>query len=207
MKRLLLLLFLVVAARGAELDVAAMGSDLNGWKGGVARYSLSGAGFEVTRPVTRTDGNGNLIVTTVIRERKRGAPVFEATLRALVSPDGLVRTLGMEGSVEGHPFETGEITRPEPVTPAPVAGETDTEPVGSTFVDVTPIDPDEAMIESLAQGLRSAIERARSSEKVVRRDLSGWIFSSEASSSEVIAEGVDVVVRSVFRRSGSLKEP
>lgn len=198
MRQLLLGLAFVALARGAEINIAAMGPDLNGWSGGVGRYSLSGASFEVTRPATRTDANGNLIVITLIRERKRRSPVFEGTLTALISPDGLVRTLEMEGTVEGKPFETGKITRPEPIVPS-AAGEGET--AGGVF-DVTPVNPQKGMRDSLSQSLRSAIERARASEKVVKRDLGSRLFPSEASSADAIAEGTDVVVRSIFLRGG-----
>lgn len=202
MKRLLSLLAFAGLCHGAQLDVDGVGADLNGWSGGTARYSLSGANFEVTRPTTATDANGNLIVTTTIRELKRTSPVFEGTLRALISPDGVVRTLSIEGKVDGKSFETGETTRPEPVAPTPVAEGDDESAAAGSVVDVTPVNPEQDMRDSLGQSLRSAIERARASEKVVKRDLSAWIFSPDASDAEVLAEGVDTVVRSLLRRSG-----
>ncbi|MCH7227801.1 hypothetical protein [Haloferula sp. A504] len=196
--RLLSFLFVLAGlCHGADLDVEAVGRDLNGWRGGVARYSLSGTNFEVTRPVTRNDANGNLIATTVIRELKGGTPVFEGSLRMLISPDGLVRTMSMEGTVDGREFTTGETTRPEPILPA--SGSPDGAVDGE--VDVTPVNPEKSMRESFSQALRSAVERAGSSKKLVKRDLSSWIFSSEASSGEVIAGGADPVIQAIFRQS------
>lgn len=196
-----LLCVLVGLCHGAQLDEDAVGRDLNGWRGGVAHYSLSGANFEVTRPVTVTDANGNLIATTGIRELKGSAPVFEGTLRMLVSPDGRVQTISMDGTVDGQVFTTGETTRPEPVVVASGSRD-DAESAVDGEVDVTPMNPEKSMRESFAQSLRSAVERAKSSEKLVKRDLSSWIFSSEASSGEAISEGVDQVVKAIFRHSG-----
>ena len=179
---------------GADLDVDAVGRDLNGWRGGLARYSLAGAHFEVVRTNTGTDANGNLIATTVIRERKGNSPVFEGSLRALLSPDGRVRTLSMEGTVDGRAFKTGQTTRPETTVPAADAGD--------GVVDVTPVSPEKSMRDSFGQSLRSAVERAKGSEKLVKRDLSSWMFPSGASSSEAVSQGVDQVVQAIFRHGG-----
>lgn len=184
----------------AEIDLDGVGRDINGWDRGVARFATAGANFDATKPVVRYDENDNMIVTTVIRERKRTAPVFEGTLLVLVSPDGLVRTASIEGTVDGKDFKTGETTRPEPVTPVATEGGEET---GASLVDVTPVSPEQAMRDSLKESVSSAVERARSNDKkLVKRDLSAWIFTSEASSGESLAEGVDAVFRSIYRRSG-----
>ena len=202
MKLVLSLLSLVGLCHAAEIDIEAVGRDLNGWSDGVARYAASGASFEAGRPTTATDGAGNLVVTTVIRELRSGSPVFEGTLRALVSPDGLVRTLSITGKVDGREFESGTVTRPEPRLPAEPAPAQEGDAPVAPAVDVTPVDPAKEMRQGLGEGLRSGIERARSSEKVVKRDLSAWIFTSSASSADALAEGVDAVVRAIFRHSG-----
>lgn len=193
MKSLLSILALCGLCHAADLDIEAVGRDLNGWNGDVARFAESGATFEVGRPGLATDAGGNLVATTVIRERKGRGIVFEGTVRTVISPDGLVRTLSMQGRVDGRPFETAEVGRPEPVA-ADAEG-------AAPVAEAAPVDPEEEMRDSFARSLRSAIERARSSEKVVKRDLSAWIFPQEASSADVLAEGVDVLVRAIFRRS------
>ena len=201
MKRALwILLFSLPTGFAAEVDVDAVGRDLNGWQGSVARYSTAGAAFEVGQPVMSWDESNNLIVETEIREIRRSSPVYDATVRLLVSPDGLVRRASVKGTVDGKKFDSGEVTRPEPVvtpeTPSAEEGAGDAVPVA----DVSPTDPDEEMREALDQQLVAAIQRARSSDKVMKRDLSSWLLSGAASEGEALVEGTGVVVRSLFRR-------
>jgi hypothetical protein len=201
MKFILSLLALAGLSHAVELDVEAVGRDFNGWSAGLARYARAGADFEVSRPTTATDADGRLVVTTVIREKKRGSAVFEGTLEATVSPDGLVRTLAIAGNVDGREFESGTVTRPEPLSPAEPAATPESDAPAAPVAEVPPVDPMKEMRQGLGEGLRSGIERARSSERVVKRDLSAWIFTPSASSAEALAEGVDAVVRAIFRHS------
>ncbi|BCX47134.1 hypothetical protein HAHE_10420 [Haloferula helveola] len=201
MKRTLSILLLALPlADAVEVDVDAVGRDLNGWQGSVARYSTAGAAFEVGQPIMSWDESNNLIVEAEIREIRRSSPVYDAKVRLLVSPDGLVRRASVKGTVDGKVFDSGEVTRPEPaVIPEAPSAEEGAEGVGPV-VDVAPTDPDEEMRQALDQQLVAAIERARRSEKVVKRDLSSWLLSGAASEGETLVEGTAVVVSSLFRR-------
>jgi hypothetical protein len=205
MKFLPCLLVLAGLCHAVDLDVESVGRDLNGWNGGVARYSSAGADFEVDLPTTATDADGNLVVTTVIRERKRGSTVFEGAFEATISPDGLVRRLSIAGRIDGREFDAGTVSRPEPMLPAePVAqpaADSEVESPEASVAEVVRTDPVQEMRDSLGGSLRSAIKRARSSGKVVKRDLSARIFAPLASSADSLAQGVDALVRVIFRHS------
>lgn len=197
--------FLVVAgcavamAGAAEVNLAGMGQDLNGWADGVGRYGVSGGKFEVGQPAIQRLADGGLKVDLPVRELRGATAVYEAVISVTASQDGIVRTATASGEVDGRSFETGEVTRPEPVVVEAAAAEG----TAATAAAVpAPLSPDAQMRADLLDQLAAAIERARTSEKVVKRDLTSWIFTRSASADEVLVEGTKAAVTSLFRRVG-----
>jgi len=194
-------LLLALPLDAARLDVEGVGGDLNGWDGrGEARYSSAGANFAVSRPERRATPAGGLSVTMALREARGAGRVYEATIRLEIGPGGAVQAVSVDGSVDGKRFDSGTITRPEPIEPAPAA---DGEEVGeeALFGGEPPANPDQAMRQDLADALSAALARARSSEKVVKRDLSAWIFGSGASPDASLVEGTMAAVGALFRHA------
>ena len=185
-------------AGAAELDVAGMGRDLNGWSNGVGRYSIGGGKFEVGQPGIRRLADGGVTIDVPVRELSGATAVYEAVVTLTASQDGIVRVVKAAGEVDGKSFETGEITRPEPVVvEAPAAAE-----AADATATPPPLSPDAQMRADLLDQLAAAIERARTSDKVVKRDLTSWIFTRNASADEVLVEGTKAAVTSLFRRVG-----
>lgn len=200
MKIILSLLALVtISTEAANLNVPGLGRDLNGWNGGVASYSKSGAVFSVAKPTQNYDENNNLIITTDVRELKKSSTVFKGLLRVLVSPDGTIRSISMTGEVDGHKFETGEVARQESIAAdADASGEIE-------VAALTPADPQaspsQIMKDDFEARLASAVDRAKESGKTVKKDLSSWLFTSSASIGEVIADGTRITVNALFNNT------
>ena len=179
-----------------ELNTPAVGSDLNGWnENGVAWFGTDGLSFRATPPVLRSLGEGTVEITMRLEEVAKRVSVYKAELRMVVTGDGLVRAASVVGEVDGAPFSSGEVTRPEPATVSSEGEE-------GEAVDVTPVNAEAEMQSELSQLLDSAIEKARSDKNAVRRDVASRFFGSDAGASASLAKATGLVFRSLFRRVG-----
>jgi hypothetical protein len=187
----------------AELDTAGMGRDLNGWNDGLARFSVNGVDFQMSRPLAEGTPTGGLVIRAQVREIRQRAAVLEGTLRAEVSAAGTVEALRFSGKVDGRSFDTGEQLRPEPAA-APAEGEMPpvaTESPVATEPPAPTESPATALRQSLLESFESAVERAKGSQKVVKRDLSSWLFATQASDPAQLRPGLDAILKSLFRRT------
>lgn len=195
----LLLLGLVASAWAAQFDADGLGRDLNGWQHGKGRFQAAGTVFEATRPVSRTESGGGLRVALELRESRRGgSSAYESLVEVLVTPGGRIASLRVHGTVEGRNFDSGTVTRPDPV--AVVEG---TDGAEGSERETPAMDPDREMRQDLADRLARALAEARASEEVVKRDLSAWVFGSRASADTELVAGTMEVVRAMARHSGS----
>lgn len=179
-----------------ELDVSAVGRDLNGWnENEVAWFGTDGLSFRATPPELRSLGEGTVEITMRLEEVAKRVSVYKAELRMVVTGDGLVRAASVVGEVDGAPFSSGEVTRPEPATVASEGEE-------GEVVDVTPINAEVEMQEELSQLLDSVIEKARSDKSAVRRDVASRLFGSDAGASTSLSKATGLAFRTLFRRVG-----
>jgi|GEM_PF-6988931 len=201
---LVLVLFQAASLPAAELDLAGLGADLNGWtEWGVAAYGTDGAVFELARPTqVRREGGGIAIRATVREVSRAGAP-FEATLQLEASPDGRVQSVTIDGEVDAKPFDAGTATRPEPPTvPEPDAGEGEEGGTSEVAEPAEPFRPVAALRQDSLERLASALGRARSSKRIVKRDVSAWLFGGQASPDDTLVKGVAVALDALLRRTG-----
>lgn len=196
MKRYLITLTLCCLPMGAvELDTAAVGRDLNGWNDQeLAWFGTDGLSFRASTPEIRSLENGAVEILMKVEEVAKRVSVYSARVRLVVSADGLVRTVQVDGSVDGVVFTTGEVRRPEV---AVVATEEEGQPV-----EVSPKDAEAEMQVELASLLDSAIEQARTGKSPARKDVAARFFGSKAGESASLSKGTGVVVGSLFRRVG-----
>lgn len=200
------MMLMVVSPLGAaDLDVAGLGRDLNGWtERNVAAYGCDGSVFELDRPVVEKRDDGSMAVRAQVREVSRAGVPFEAKLRLEVSPDGLVRSVGIDGKVDGRAFDAGTATRPEPVATEPAGNEADAadEATPAANAATPPLDPGAELRKDAGDRLASALERARSSGKGVKRDLSSWLLGGRASDDATLVQGVALALDRLIRRTG-----
>lgn len=203
----LLFLTLAAAASAADLDVPALGRDLNGWtRRGVAAYGVNRTTFELTRPTLSRGEQGELRIECVLSQPTRGGKPFEATLELLVAPHGDVQSVSIRGMLGGKSFDAGTATRPVvEEAPAPEeSGEEAEKPAESTAEPATrpePVDPDAELRKDALSRLSSALERARSSKRVVKRDVSSWVFGAEVADDETIGAAARAALEALFRRT------
>lgn len=186
----------------ANLDRDGFGNDLGGWTENTVVFGRADAVFEVDQPILTVDAAGNSRIATPFRQIYKGSPVFEATISMTASPDGLVRRIVIEGTVNGRAFETGEISRPDPVVspvePEPAEGTAAPSPAP----EEPRLSPDQLMVQDALDRLHTQIERARNSKKPVKRDLSSWLFTRDAAVTDVLIKGAEPVLKSLVRRLG-----
>ncbi|MFC7339325.1 hypothetical protein ACFQY0_19185 [Haloferula chungangensis] len=170
----------------AELDMSGVGRDLNGWnEDQLAWYGIDGLSFRASTPVLRSLEGGTLEITMKLEQVVKRVSVYTAEIRVVVTSDGLVRAAEISGEVDGAPFDTGEVTRPEMAVAAP---------------DAVPVSAEAEMREQLSQSLDSAIVRARTSGKQARKDVTARFFGADAGESGTLTKATDVAVKSLFRR-------
>lgn len=187
-----------LVVRSATLDVEAVGRELNGWDdSGAAVFGAGGGVIRALKPGLRNDGEGGLEVTMRVEQRNRGAVPYAAMVRLGCSPDGIVRSASIDGTLNGNAFSTGEVSRPEAVVPAEGG-----EAAAAGEVDVTPVNPERQMMDELAERLQSALEKSAESKKQVNRDVASRIFGGAKSDPVVAIEGTMPVIRALFRRLG-----
>jgi hypothetical protein len=196
MKKILILSMMSCLPLAAvELDTAAVGHDLNGWnENKVAWFGTDGLRFCATQPVVHSLEEGTVEITMRLEQVAKRVSVYKAELRMVVTRDGLVRAASVVGEVDGAPFSSGEVTRPES---AVVANGEEGE-----AMDLTPVNAEKEMQQELSQLLDSAIEKARSDGASVRRDMAARFFGSDAGESASLSKATDLVFRSLFRRVG-----
>ncbi|MGB6223643.1 hypothetical protein [Haloferula sp.] len=194
MKRYLMILVVsCLPLKAVELDTVAIGRDLNGWQAGdVAWFGTDGLSFRAYKPGMRSLENGTVEIVMKVEQVQKRVAVYSADVRMVVSDDGLVRIVEIDGKVDGVEFFGGEVLRPEPAT---VGSEEE-----GQAVDVTPVNAEQEMKQESAQLLDSAIEKARSGNKVVLRDFSSRYFTTKAGETAALAKATGLVVNSLFRR-------
>lgn len=195
---LLLLSGFASSILAGSLDVEGLGRDVNGWADGAGRFSAAGTVFEAGRPTTAPGPGGSLSVAMPLKESERGSAVYAAAIEMTVDSRGAVSTMRISGELEGKPFDTGTVTRPDP--PAALEGSAG-EAAAPATIESPP--PGQMMREELAGRLGSALAEAREADKVVKRDVSSWLFRSSASADASLVEGTMAVVRALFRRAGA----
>lgn len=193
------LLFLLLIARAAAFDSAALGQSLNGWtRDGSAHYSLDGVEYRTLRPVvTPSEDGGETVAVTVLHRSNSWAEVpFQ--LEVAFAADGSAQSFRIHGTPRGQKVDTGLITRPSPPSaPAPAEGQ----PAPA----IPAFHPLAEMKKALFDNFESQAESAAEAKDTRKRDLLARIYGPEPVDPAALAKGLRYNLDLILRQPASAK--